>query len=61
VGNLRNFDGSFDVPVHAIANREHLLVPFHITGFREGFVPDEEFPSYPTSEFLSFFLTVFGG
>jgi hypothetical protein len=60
VGDLRSFDGSFDVPVHVIANREHLLSPFVATGFAEGFVPPADFASHSTTEFLAFFRNVFG-
>ena len=61
VGDLKSYDGSYDVPIHVVANRKHLLAPFVGAGFTEGFVPAPNHPPYSTTLFLSIFLRMFGG
>lgn len=59
IARLLPSDAGFDVPMHVIANRPELLVPFAAAGFGEGATEPAGAPSFPTHEFATLFLRGF--
>jgi hypothetical protein len=52
-------DTSFDVPIHAFANRPGLLAPCRALGFVDGFEVPEGAEAFPTYEFAVAFLRLY--
>ena len=59
IGDLSDYDSSFDVPMHVISNRADLLQSFGKAGFQEGFFPADEYQAFELSLFADSFLASF--